>query len=63
MEETKKHICGQCGEGFDTEDQYLDHKCAKTEYTPRDPEHQGESFKAISEAALARGEAKKKVKE
>ena len=53
----EKHVCGQCQEEFETEDQYLDHECPATGFTPRDPEHLGDDFKAVSEAALARGAA------
>lgn len=53
------HICSVCGKEFDSEQGYLDHKCEVTGFTPTEIEHQGEEFKAISEAAIARGEAKK----
>jgi predicted nucleic acid-binding Zn-ribbon protein len=54
-----EHVCSPCGETFETEKEYLEHKCAKTGFTPADIEHQGEGFKKISEAALKRGAAKK----
>jgi len=54
------HICGSCKKGYRTDKEYCDHKCAATGFTPRDNEHQGEKFKAASEAALARGAARKK---
>jgi len=57
-------ICGACGEKFESNEDYLDHTCSKTGYTPRDIEHQdaltGGRFSKISKAALARGEARKK---
>lgn len=49
------HICGQCNQQFNTEEDYLGHKCPSTGFTPTQPEHLGPEFKAISEAALARG--------
>jgi len=56
-------ICGACGKEFKSNDDYLDHVCEKTGYTPRDIEHQdaltGGRFSKISAAALARGEARK----
>jgi hypothetical protein len=57
--EPEKHICGKCGKEFATEEEYLGHVCEVTGFTPRDMEHQGEDFKAISDAAIARGEARK----
>lgn len=51
------HKCAACNQEFSTEDQYLDHVCPSTGFTPRDPENLGEDFKAISEAALERGAA------
>lgn len=56
--EPEKHICGQCGAEFATEAEYLAHVC-KSGVTPTDPENLGPEFKAISEAALKRGEARK----
>lgn len=55
----KEHVCGLCGAGFDTEAEYVGHKCAETGVTPADIEHQGPEFAAISEAALARGAERK----
>jgi hypothetical protein len=54
-----KHLCAQCEQVFATEQEYLDHKCEKTGFQPTDPRHLGEEFKAVSEAAVARGEARK----
>lgn len=51
--------CGQCNKEFQNEDQYLDHVCEVSGFTPRDPENLGEGFKAVSDAAIARGEARK----
>lgn len=59
MAKPKNHVCGQCGEGFDTEKQYLEHKCAKTGFKPTEPENLGEGFAKISEAAIKRGEERK----
>lgn len=56
-----QHVCSNCGETFETEADYIAHKCEKTGFTPADIEHQGENFKKVSEAALKRG-AEKKVK-
>ena len=58
MENELKHFCGVCNEGFETEEQYCDHEC-EDGFTPKDPEHLGEEFQAVSEAAIARGEARK----
>lgn len=53
------HICGQCNQQFTSEEEYLIHKCATTGFTPKEPDHLGPEFKAISEAAVARGEARR----
>lgn len=58
MSNELKHICGVCSEGFETEEQYCDHKCSDG-FTPKDAEHLGEEFMAVSEAAVARGEERK----
>lgn len=58
-EKTQKHICGKCGEQFDSEEEYCNHECKETGFKPTDIEHQGEEFKAVSEAALKRGEERK----
>lgn len=50
-----KHICGQCGHGFATEELYLEHTCSTTGFKPTEPENLGEGFAAIQEAALERG--------
>lgn len=57
--ELKKHICGLCGKGFDTDEEYCGHTCEVTGVTPADIEHQGPEFAAISEAALQRGAERK----
>lgn len=49
------HICGRCRLGFLTEEEYCQHTCMDTGYTPQDPEHLGEAFRLIQEAALKRG--------
>jgi hypothetical protein len=50
-----KHNCGKCKAGFDTDTEYCDHTCKVTGVTPKDIEHQGPEFLAISESALKRG--------
>lgn len=61
--EQKKHVCGPCGQGFDTEEEYLDHKCEKSGATPKDIEHLEATTtpdaSKIAEAAQARGEERK----
>lgn len=52
---TDKHICGKCLDEFLTEQEYLDHKCPITNFTPADPEHHGPEFLAVQAAALERG--------
>ena len=47
--------CGQCEKHFKSLEGYLDHECKKTGYKPTQAENLGEDFKAISEAALQRG--------
>lgn len=59
-----KVICGPCGKGFKTNEEYLDHKCEKADgFTPRDPEYLVNTtcpnFAKISESAIERGKAKK----
>ena len=54
------NICGQCSEEFETRKKYLDHQCKVTGATPKDPASMGKNHEAISEAALARGAARKK---
>lgn len=57
------HKCGKCEAEFKTEQEYLDHVCEITGVTPADIENLGPEFKAISDAALARGAAKKEASE
>lgn len=52
------HICSKCNRKFGSDQDYVDHVCIDN-YTPADPEHQGEVFATISAAALKRGEAQK----
>lgn len=33
------HRCGVCGDLFDTDEEYCDHKCKKTGFTPKDRTH------------------------
>ena len=53
-----KHIDGLTGLVFETEEAYLKHKSPATGFTPEDPEHLGEEFKAVQAAALKRGASK-----
>lgn len=53
------HKCGQCFEKFETEEGYLEHVCKRTDKVPTDQEHLGTKAAKVSEAALARGEARK----
>lgn len=63
-EETKQiHRCGLCEGEFDSEEAYCEHKCEATGFAPTEPEHHGEHFEKIQEAALARGEARKEETE
>ena len=63
--------CSPCGKMFDTNEEYLNHKCSKTGFKPTQPEHfdalSGNRFSLQSKAALARGakrkEAEKKAKQ
>lgn len=54
-----RHICGQCRKGFNTQNEYLVHKC-KSGFTPKSPENLGPEFASISESALKRGAERKK---
>jgi len=58
-----KIICSSCGKVFTTKAAYLKHKCEKTGFTPTQAEHfdalSGGRFSLQSQAALARGEARK----
>lgn len=46
MEEKEaKHICGQCNNAFEKEEQYLNHVCPKLGHTPRGPEYKPEEKK------------------
>lgn len=54
------HICGQCQKQFEQEQDYLNHKCPSTGFTPRDIEHQGPEFAVVSREALRRGEERLK---
>ena len=67
MSEKPKVICGPCGQGFQTNDEFLDHKCEKADgFTPRDPEYVVKTtcrnFLKISESAKTRGSEKLKTK-
>lgn len=63
MAQELKNICGQCNQGFASEQEYLDHTCATTGFTPQDPEHLGPEFVAASQAALERGAKRAELEE
>lgn len=58
--------CSPCGKVFDSNEGYLKHKCKATGFKPTQVEHfdalSGGRFSLQSKAALARGEAKDKLK-
>ena len=66
MTNSSKVTCSPCQKVFESNEAYLKHKCAKTGFTPTQPEHfdalSGGRFSLQSKAALARGEARKKGK-
>jgi len=49
-----KEICGKCLKEFNSHQEYLDHTCEVTGYTPKDPEHQGKNFGLVQKNALKR---------
>lgn len=51
------HVCSLCDQTFDNYQSCLDHVCPKTGFTPRDNEHFGPEFAAVSAAAQERGAA------
>jgi hypothetical protein len=57
----QKHLCSVCENEFDSEEEYIAHKCT-TGFTPADVEHQdaltGGKFSLQAEKALERGEAR-----
>lgn len=55
METEYPIYCGQCGLGFNTAEEELDHVCEVTGVKPTEPESMGPNWKEIQEAALARG--------
>ena len=61
----EKITCSPCQKVFLTNEAYLKHKCPKTGFNPTQIEHQdaltGGRFSKQSQAALARGEARKKT--
>lgn len=61
MEDITKVICGVCHDEWLTNDEYLNHVCPVTGFTPQQPEHLINSttpdFAAISQAAIERGAA------
>lgn len=60
MKPPNMDICSVCKKEFETTERYLVHVCS-TGFKPTDVEHQEKldpNYKAISEAALARGKAK-----
>ncbi len=50
------NICALCHGEFDTEEQYCDHQCVETGFTPQEPAHFGDRYEEISQAAQDRGE-------
>jgi len=58
-----KVICSKCGKEFESNDDYLDHTCEETGFTPRDPQHMGKQFLRQSKAALRRGDSLTKERE
>lgn len=56
------HVCGACHTVFEKLSYYLEHEC-KDGKTPTDPAHLGPAFEKISEAAMARGEARKNAQQ
>jgi len=46
--------CGTCDLVFEDNDDYKDHVCPVTGYTPKDPEHLGKNFLRQSREALRR---------
>lgn len=58
-----QHVCGACQEVFDTEKEYNKHVCEKTGLAANTIEHHDALTDGMhsraSEAALARGEARK----
>ncbi|HEY1249358.1 MAG TPA: hypothetical protein VGE97_10245 [Nitrososphaera sp.] len=63
QEHTYPHVCGQCELGFMTEEEYCNHTCDKTGFTPAEPEHLGEEFALISASAQKRGEIRQQLEE
>ena len=55
----ENHFCGQCELSFGSEKEYNEHVCKVTGFNPTQPEHLGERFKRVSEAALKRGSERK----
>ncbi|GEM_PF-6624022 len=49
-----KEICGKCLKEFGSHQEYLDHTCEVTGFTPKDPEHQGKDFLLVQKGALKR---------
>lgn len=64
-EKSSKVTCSPCQKVFSTNAAYLKHKCEKTGFTPTQAEHfdalTNGRFSLQSQAALARGEARKKA--
>lgn len=63
-----KHLCGPCGKGFDSEEEYLGHACEKAEGAkPTTPEYliktTTKHFARISESSQKRGKLEKEKKE
>ena len=57
---SNKHICGVCSGKFESEAEYLAHKC-EDGFTPEQPEHLGEAFVEVSRKAVERGKERSKL--
>lgn len=57
-----KHICGACGQEFNTEAAYTGHTCPTTDHKPTAVAHQdaltGGAYSSQSQAARERGAAR-----
>jgi len=61
MADKQKHICGRCNGEFASEQEYIDHLCPETGFTPKEPEHLGEKFARVSQIAVERGAERVKL--
>lgn len=49
------HTCSLCDLQFDSPDEYSNHECDVTGFSPNEPQHHGEQFVRQSQNALKRG--------